>query len=89
MNRNTIEELINEKNEKLKNSFDAVERATLDDEIKELQKQLKQLDGKKRKEPKLTTNVNAPIIGDRKEAPRSARGGQIINNSGSTYISMI
>lgn len=90
MNRNTIETLIKEKEKQINESSNNIERAELADEIKKLQTELKALDakGKKKKDIKLKTNIDAPLVMDRKEKHRTAFSNQM-TGSGDSFVSMI
>lgn len=66
MNENTLNERIKEIEEKLTTSYDPLEQAELSEQLKEYKIQLANLqNGHKKREIKLKTHINAPIIGDR------------------------
>ena len=88
MNKNTIQEQISLKYNKLESSSNAHEKALLLDEINNLKKELQKIEDNNHKDFKLTTNNAAPIIGDRKNNSNSSRPGQILP-TGDTFISMI
>ena len=90
MNENTLVEKIAEIDAKIANSGNALEQSTLAEERRLLKVELAAVrDKTKRKEVKLKTNIDAPIIGDSKDKNGVTNRQTFIPNSDGTFITMI
>ena len=86
MNENTLKAKISEIEEKLNNSIDPVYNATLSDDLKKLKMQLSNLNIKPKKENIIKkTQIDVPIVGDRKEQRDPNRPGAIRQHGSNNF----